>query len=217
MFYSSAFSVYRMIILPFQILCNSGWKDIEALQQEDKPAMVNLHQNTFSYQRHAGLFVVPNMFRLSRCERSRYSQLFLSEPTTVINQYPSSASTSGTIAPRFSEQFFDQVNTAQAMEVLREYVRLDNNNNGCLRNVDYAMTDHLMQLSIHCGIPAQIAFQESVLDLPTMYFGYNLPVKLDVGDFPTTALLGAMLTMPGAIIIRTLHKNHYTMFVVTTV
>ena len=103
------------------------------------------------------------------------------------------------------------------MEVLREYVSLDSNNNGCLRNVDYAMTDPLMQLSIHCGIPAQIAFQESVLDLPTMYFGYDLPVKLEPGDFPTTGLLGAMLTLPGAIIIRTLHKNHYTMFVVTTV
>ena len=157
-----------MIILPFQILCNSGWKDIEALQQDDKPACVNLHQNTFFYQRHAGLYVVPSMFRLFRCERSRYSQLFLSEPTTVINRYPSSASTSGTIAPKFSVQFFEQVNTTQAMEVLREYVSLDSNNNGCLRNVDYAMTDPLMQLSIHCGIQAQIEFNESVLDLPGM-------------------------------------------------
>ena len=205
-----------MIILPFQILCNSGWKDINSLDQHDKPASVDVKNNIFTYQKYNGLYISPCMFKILRCERSRYSQLFLSEPTTVINRCPTSGNRSGSIAETFSTQFFEEVDQRQAMEVLNQYVELDKDKNGCLRNVNYNLADNLMQLSLHCGIPAQIAFTDNVLDLPTLYFGYELPVQTEEGGFPDTSLLGAMITVEGAVIIRTLYKNQYTMFVVTT-
>ena len=207
-----------MIVLPFQILCNSGWKDITTFQiQCDKPAAVHLTSNTFCYKAATGLFIVKCNFKINSFSSDRYNCINVSEPSFLCNGLPVCNNTSGTIAPRFSKQFFEQVTKKDALAILNEYVIFDEHGCACLTDVNYGLADQLMQLSIHCGINSIISFTDNVLDLPKMYFGYQTEKRIINSQFQNPAPLAGMITAGDAVIVRTLHNNQYSAFVCSCV